>query len=67
MALIMALQSLLAACLRMAAPLIYTTIGETYDERAGLVNIGLEGLMLIGACAAFVVAVSWRIRSSWRS
>ncbi len=56
MALVMALQSLLAACLRMAAPLIYTTIGETYDERAGLVNIGLEGLMLIGACTAFIVA-----------
>ncbi len=57
MELIVALQSLLAACLRMATPLIYTTVGETYDERAGLVNIGLEGMMLIGACTAFVVAV----------
>jgi ABC-type uncharacterized transport system permease subunit len=54
-ALLLVLQSLLEASLRMAAPLIYTSVGETYNERAGVVNIGLEGIMLIGACTAFGV------------
>lgn len=55
MALLLILQSLLQASLRMAAPLIYTSVGETYNERAGVVNIGLEGIMLIGAVTAFGV------------
>lgn len=55
MALLLILQSLLQASLRMAAPLIYTSVGETYNQRAGVVNIGLEGIMLIGAVTAFGV------------
>ena len=55
MSIILILQSLLEATLRMAAPLIYTSVGETYNERAGVVNIGLEGIMLIGACTAYLV------------
>lgn len=50
------LQSLLQAALRMGAPLAYTAIGETYGERAGVINIGLEGLMLIGALTGYAVA-----------
>lgn len=55
MALLLILQSLLQASLRMAAPLIYTSVGETYNQRAGVVNIGLEGIMLIGTVTAFGV------------
>jgi simple sugar transport system permease protein len=55
MELLLALQSLLQASLRMATPLIYTSVGETINERAGVVNIGLEGIMLIGAVTAFGV------------
>lgn len=47
--------ALLAATVRMATPLLYVAIGETYGERAGLLNLGLEGLMLIGACIAYTV------------
>jgi ABC-type uncharacterized transport system permease subunit len=47
--------ALLSATLRMATPLIFVAIGEVYSERAGTMNIGLEGLMLIGACAAYTV------------
>jgi simple sugar transport system permease protein len=53
---IIALQALLQATVRMAAPLTFTAVGETYGERAGVINIGLEGLMLIGAVVAYAVA-----------
>jgi ABC-type uncharacterized transport system permease subunit len=46
--------ALLAAAVRMAAPLIFASIGETICERAGVINIGLEGTMLIGAWAGFM-------------
>ena len=53
---IVGLQALLQATVRMAAPLTFTAVGETYGERTGVINIGLEGLMLIGAVAAYAVA-----------
>nr|HMQ55991.1 ABC transporter permease [Anaerolineae bacterium] len=51
--LLIALQTVLAATWRMATPLIYTAIGEMFAERAGVLNIGLEGIMLAGALTAF--------------
>jgi simple sugar transport system permease protein len=48
--------ALATAAVRIAAPLIFAAIGEAVAERAGVVNIGLEGTMLMGAWAAFMVA-----------
>ena len=47
---------LLAATLRVATPLIFGTIGEVYTERAGVLNLGIEGIMFLGAFVGFAVA-----------
>ena len=50
------LVDLLAATLRNATPLVYGTVGETYAERAGVLNLGIEGTMYAGAFTGFAVA-----------
>jgi simple sugar transport system permease protein len=47
---------LVAATFRNATPLVYGTVGETYTERAGVLNLGIEGTMYAGAFAGFAVA-----------
>jgi len=46
----------LAAVLRIATPLLLATMGELYAERSGVLNLGIEGTMLLGAMTGFTAA-----------
>ena len=48
------LTELLSSGLRMTTPILYTSLGEVFSERAGITNIGLEGLMVMGAVSSFI-------------
>ena len=37
--------------------LLFATIGELFTERSGIINLGVEGMMLIGAMSAYSVAL----------
>jgi len=41
-------------------PLIFAGIGELVTERSGILNLGVEGMMLAGAVMGFAVAVGTR-------
>ncbi|MFZ9949714.1 MAG: ABC transporter permease [Gemmobacter sp.] len=43
-----------AAVVRIASPLIFATMGELICERAGVLNLGIEGIMVVGAFAGWM-------------
>lgn len=52
-----------ASTFRVATPLIFASLGGLLSERAGVINIALEGMMLVGAFAGAVVAL--QTHSPW--
>ncbi|MEZ4622660.1 MAG: ABC transporter permease [Caldilineaceae bacterium] len=48
--------NLLAAGLQSGTVILYATIGEIFSERAGVLNLGVEGMMLMGAVTAYGIA-----------
>jgi len=46
---------ILASGIRLATPYLYAAIGETFGQRSGVLNLGVDGQMLLGAFAAFYV------------
>lgn len=48
----------LASLARNGAPLVLAAIGETFTERAGVVNLSLDGSLMLSALTGFIVAVN---------
>ena len=47
--------AILAAGVVAGTPILYASLGEVITERAGILNLGVEGMMLVGAVSAFYV------------
>jgi len=52
------ISGLIGATMRMATPIIFATLGEILAERAGVLNLGIEGIMLMGAMTGFLFTFS---------
>jgi simple sugar transport system permease protein len=51
------LVGILTSAIRLATPYLYAAIGETFGQTSGVVNLGVEGIMLVGGYAAFFVVL----------
>jgi simple sugar transport system permease protein len=51
------LVGILASGIRLATPYLYAAIGETFGQRSGVLNLGVEGQMLLGAFVGFYVTL----------
>jgi general nucleoside transport system permease protein len=49
---------ILTSMIRLATPFLYAAIGETFSQTSGVVNLGVDGIMLLSAYAAFFVALT---------
>ena len=49
-------ENLLSAGVARGTPLLFATVGEVFAERSGVLNLGVEGMMLLGAASGFGVA-----------
>ncbi len=48
---------LLAAAVQSGTPILYATLGEIITEKSGVLNLGVEGIMMVGALAGFLVSM----------
>ncbi len=54
---------ILSAAVRSGTPILYAALGEILTEKSGIMNLGLEGIMLMGALSGF--AVSLKTGNPW--
>jgi simple sugar transport system permease protein len=51
-----AISGLIGSMLALSVPMAFASLGEVISERAGIINLGTEGVMLVGAISAFSVS-----------
>ena len=47
--------SVFASAIRLATPYIFAALGETFAQRSGVLNLGVDGMMLMGAFSGFYI------------
>jgi general nucleoside transport system permease protein len=52
------LVGILTSAIRLATPYLYASIGEAFAQSSGVVNLGVDGIMLVGGFTAFLVAMT---------
>lgn len=50
--------SVFASAIRLATPYIFASIGELFGQRSGVLNLGVDGIMLMGAFTSFYAVLS---------
>ena len=50
------ISQLIAAIIALSVPMAFAALGEVISERAGVINLGTEGVMLVGAISAFSIS-----------
>ena len=48
---------IMTSAIRLATPYLFAAIGETFAQTSGVLNLGVDGIMLVGAFAAFYVTL----------
>ena len=51
----------LAAAVRLSGPVLLASVGEIFAERSGVLNVGIEGSILLGALASYLACYVTRI------
>src|SRR5690606_4279221 len=52
------LAGIITSAIRLATPYLYAAIGEAFAQRSGVLNLGVDGIMLISAYASFYVVLN---------
>ena len=52
------LLGIISSGIRLATPYLFASIGEAFSQRSGVLNLGVEGQMIMGAFAAFYVVMN---------
>ncbi len=52
------IMGILTSAIRLATPYLYSAIGEAFSQSSGVVNLGVDGIMLVSAYAAFYVVLT---------
>lgn len=53
------LEPVLASTMSISVIYLLGPLGEIYAERSGILNLGLEGIMAIGAATSFIITIAW--------